>query len=116
MTSFATRTLFVALAALSASTLTVSADVVDRRQGYQERRIQQGLRSGELTRREAAALEAEQARIRELERRAEADGRVDPYERARLRQAQNEASRHIAQESHDAERRGSGFWRRFWWR
>lgn len=126
MTRIAARTVLVALAALTATAATASADEIDRRQFRQDYRIEQGLRSGDLTRREAAALAAEQARIRDLERRAKADGYVSPYERARLRAAQNEASRHIRQERHDDDNRGR-FWgrysrngydgeRRGWWR
>ena len=88
---------------------------IDQRQVRQEQRIQQGLRQGDFTRREYHALEAEQARIRELERRARADGRIDPYEAARIRRAQNEASRHIYQERHDGDRRGDGWRNRRWW-
>jgi hypothetical protein len=110
----AARTLFVALAALTVVGATsASADEIDRRQANQERRIQEGVRNGEITRREYRQLEAEQARIRELERRAKADGRVDAREAAEIRRAQNDASRHISQESHDGERRGS--WYRRWW-
>lgn len=108
----AARTLFIGLAALTAICATsASADEIDRRQAMQERRIQDGVRSGEITRREYRALEAEQARIRQLEARAKADGRVDGREAAEIRRAQNEASRHIRQESTDSERR----WYRRWW-
>ena len=108
----AARTLFVALAALTAVGATsASADEIDRRQYNQERRIQEAVRAGEITRRERAALEAEQARIRFLEARAKADGRIDYREAAEIRRAQNEASRHIYQESHDGQRR----WFRRWW-
>lgn len=101
------------LAAATATFATAaSADRIDQRQANQERRIQQGLRDGTLTRREAAQLEAEQARIRAMERAAERDGRVDRHERARIEAAQDAASRRIYQERHDAETRGSG-WNRW---
>lgn len=110
----AARSLFIALAALTAIGATsASADDTDRRQFNQERRIQDGVRSGDINRREYRALELEQARIRDLERRAKADGRVDYREAAELRRAQNEASRHIREESTDNDRRGS--WYRRWW-
>jgi hypothetical protein len=110
----AARTLIVALAALTAVGATAaSADEIDRRQYNQERRIYEGLRSGEINRRERAALEAEQARIRMMEGRARADGRVDPWEAAEIRRAQNEASRRIYHDKHDSERRGH--WYRRWW-
>lgn len=84
---------------------------IDRREAIQEQRIQQGARSGEITRREYRQLEAEQARIRALEQQAKRDGHIDRYEAARIREAQNAASRHISQEKHDNERR----WNRRWW-
>ncbi len=90
---------------------------IDARQQMQEQRIQNARRAGELTRQEYQSLEAEQARIREMERRAQRDGRIDGREAAEIRRAQNEASRHIYQESHDSEQRGRGhgFWNRRWW-
>ena len=86
---------------------------IDRRQAIQEQRIQNARRSGELTRREYRQLESEQAYIRQLERNALRDGHIDRREAAQIRDAQNQASRHIYQESHDSERRG--FWGRRWW-
>lgn len=104
--------------ALAAMTTTAGAydnqREIDARQAAQERRIQQGLRSGELTRREAHALAAEQARIRDLERRAQRDGRIDRHEAAEIRRAQNDAARHIYQETHDGQRRSSWWYRRWW--
>jgi hypothetical protein len=88
------------------------ADDIDRRQYNQEQRIRDGLRAGEISRNERRALEAEQARIRELERAAKSDGYVSPRERAQIAEAQDRASRHIAQESRDGERR---WWRRWYW-
>jgi uncharacterized membrane protein YebE (DUF533 family) len=92
-------------------------DRIDRRQANQEQSIRQGVRSGEITRHEYYKLEAEQARIRALERSAKRDGYVDPYERRRLEAAQDAARRHIAQEKHDGDRRHShrGSWDRRWW-
>ena len=86
---------------------------IDQRQAKQEHRIEHGVRSGALTRHEARKLEAEQARIRAMERHAKRDGHVDRYEAREIKRAQNAASRHIAQESHDHQRRG--LWHRRWW-
>lgn len=110
-----TRSLIAGLAIMAASSTIVSADEIDRRQNMQERRIQQGVRDGSVTRSEYIRLEQEQARIRELERRAKADGRVDRYEAAQIGRAQQEASRHIYQEKHDREGRSSGWGFRRWW-
>ncbi len=114
------RIVLLTATALIATTTIASADYyassstreIDARQASQERRIQQGVRSGELTRSEYYKLEAEQARIRQLERQAKADGYVSPAERARIRDAQNQASKHIYQEKHDGERRTPSSWYR----
>ena len=79
--------------------------LIDQRQANQEQRIEQGIRSGQLTAGEAARLERGQARIERMERRALADGRMDPRERRRIMQAQEVQSRHIYREKHDNQTR-----------
>lgn len=82
---------------------------IDSRQDRQQHRIQRGVRSGEITPAEYQRLQAEQARIRQLEANAKRDGRVSRYEAEQIRRAQDEASRHIRHEKHDGDRRG-GWW------
>ncbi len=89
-------------------------DKIDQRQANQQQRIQQGVRSGQLTWRETRHLQAEQARIAEMERRAKADGHVDRREAHRIALAQRAASAHIRQEKHDNQNR-RGLWQRRWW-
>lgn len=105
------RIAIASILALTALTTTASAydrqSEIDRREAIQESRIQAGRRSGEITRFESMKLEAEQARIRQMERNALRDGHIDRREAAQIRDAQNAASRHITQESHDRQRR--------WW-
>jgi hypothetical protein len=74
---------------------------VDRREHRQQRRIHQGVRSGSLTRREAARMERQQARTRRLEAKAKSDGKVTARERARLQHRENRTSRHIYRQKHD---------------
>jgi hypothetical protein len=74
---------------------------VDRREARQHARIQQGVRSGELTPREAARLRAGQRHVQRMEYRAKADGRVTLRERAQLGRAQARQSRHIARLKHN---------------
>jgi hypothetical protein len=76
---------------------------VDQRQANQERRIQQGVRSGELTRREAARLQRGQERVEKMEEHAKADGQVTPKEKARLKRAQDRQSAAIYKEKHDGQ-------------
>ena len=78
---------------------------VDRREHRQKQRIKQGVKSGELTREEARGLRQEQREIRAKEREMKSDGVVTREERKELHQDLNEASKHIAEEKHDAERR-----------
>jgi hypothetical protein len=70
----------------------------------QQRRIEEGLRSGDLTTREAARLEAEQSRVERFEARALRDGTVSAEERRRIDAAQDRVSRDIARERHDEQR------------
>jgi hypothetical protein len=74
---------------------------VNGRQRRQQARIAQGVRSGELTGREAARLEARERHIRREERRYRADGVLDPWERADLNRDLNRASRDIYRQKHD---------------
>jgi len=74
---------------------------IDQRQDNQERRIEQGVRSGALTPREAARLERGQARIREMERQAMADGHVSRRERAAIDAEQERQNQLIARLKHN---------------
>ena len=78
---------------------------IDKREANQEQRIQQGVKSGELTPRESARLEKGQAKIRRMEAKAKSDGTVTAQERKRIEHQQNVQSRHIAREKHDRQRR-----------
>jgi hypothetical protein len=77
---------------------------IDRREHHQQVRINQGIRSGELTRQEARRLEAEQARIRVNERFARRGG-FTPEERRRIQNELNKASRDIDKQKHDRQDR-----------
>jgi hypothetical protein len=95
-------TLAVAAAfALPALAQTQSTPRIDQRQANQERRIEQGEKSGALTKKEAKRLEKGQAHVQKMENKAVADGKVTPKERERIEQAQNKQSQHIHKEKHD---------------
>ncbi|HET6541712.1 MAG TPA: hypothetical protein VFG46_14580 [Chryseolinea sp.] len=79
--------------------------VADHRQKNQRHRIQSGVASGELTRRETASARCNQRRIKKSERRAKADGVVTPIERARLDHKQDRASRQLRRDKHDGQDR-----------
>jgi tellurite resistance protein len=93
----------VAAVALPAAAQTATPGV-DQRQANQEARIQQGVKSGELTPKEAAKLEKGQAKVQAAEDKAKADGKVTPKERAKLAKKQNRESRKIYKEKHDVQK------------
>lgn len=79
---------------------------VNARQWRQAARIRQGVRSGELTRRETERLAAEQASIRTQEafyRRS--GGEFTARERARIQRELRQSSRHIYRQKHDRQDR-----------
>jgi len=78
-----------------------STPVIDQRQAAQQHRIEQGVRSGELTPRETARLERGQARIRQMERQALADGRISRRERAAIDREQDKQNQLIARLKHN---------------
>ncbi|MED5617760.1 hypothetical protein [Ideonella sp. BN130291] len=88
---------------LSASSQRMQADV--QRNVNQEQRIQQGLKSGELTRHEAAKLERGQAKVDHKEYAAGRDGHVGQAEQHRVQHAENHQSKAIHQQKHDAQER-----------
>ena len=78
------------------------AGEIKERQKHQQERIDEGVKSGELTKKETLKLEAEQAKIRKKKRRFKRnDGKIGPKERAKLEQEQDKASQHIYKEKHD---------------
>ncbi len=78
--------------------------VIQQREVNQQSRIDQGIRSGELTPREAGRLEAQQAKIQQDEARMKADGNLTPRERTKLTREQNRASRDIYRKKHNLRR------------
>ena len=87
--------------AVPAFAQTTSTPRIDQRQANQERRIEAGEKSGQLTQREAARLEKGQARVQKMENKATADGKVTAKERRKIERAQNKQSRRIYREKHD---------------
>ena len=87
--------------ALSAGTLaTANAATINQRESQEQARIRQGIRGGELTRREAVRLEREQAKIRVDERFLRRNG-LTAKERERLQNELNRASKDIYRQKHD---------------
>jgi len=76
---------------------------VDQREANQQARINQGVRSGELTPGETARLQNREGRINnEIARdRAANGGHLTPGERARVNRQQDRASAAIARDKHN---------------
>lgn len=72
---------------------TVGTEV--QRDVNQENRIEQGLKSGQLSTGEAAKLERGEARIDRMEKNALKDGNLSPQEAGRIQRAQNQESARI---------------------
>ena len=87
--------------ALAQSTGTTSTPRVDQRQAEQQKRINQGVQSGQLTAKETARLEKGQAHVQKMENKAVADNKVTRKERAHIAHAQDKQSRKIHREKHD---------------
>ena len=78
---------------------------IDQRQANQEKRIDQGIASGQLNEREATRLNNQQEHVNKLEDKAKSDGVATKKERTRINHAQDRTSRHIARQQHDRQQR-----------
>ncbi|MDY6792698.1 MAG: hypothetical protein SWH54_15660 [Thermodesulfobacteriota bacterium] len=79
----------------------VQAGISGNRQIKQQKRIHQGLKSGELTKQEALRLEREQRRIQKTKQKALKDGKLTQKERFRLEHQQDKANKHIYRLKHN---------------
>ena len=87
--------------AAAQSSDTKSTARIDQRQAEQQKRIDEGVKSGQLTDKEAKRLEKGQKRIQKMEDKAMADGKMTKKERARIEHAQDQESKNIYREKHD---------------
>ena len=90
---------------LAVSTTALSAPTIHERMDHMEVRIQRGLKTGDLTRREADRLREELREIKRREDRMRSDGRLNDRERARLHEDLDRLDRHITREKRDEQRR-----------
>ncbi|MBV6423658.1 MAG: hypothetical protein NAOJABEB_01459 [Steroidobacteraceae bacterium] len=95
----------LALGALVAGTAVAGTPRLDHREHNQRQRIEQGVRSGELTRPETRRLVKGQMHLRRMEAHAKADGTVTARERARLEWNADKQSARIHRQKHDAQDR-----------
>lgn len=74
---------------------------IQKRERNQEKRIQQGEQSGQLTPKEAGRLEAQQTKIKQDEERMKADGKLTKAERKKLKREQERANKAIYRKKHN---------------
>lgn len=74
---------------------------LDQRQANQEKRIDQGVASGQLTSKEAEHLEKREAKLESDKQAAKADGKVTAQERKQLHREADRDSRAIFRQKHD---------------
>ena len=98
-------TLLAGAFALALSTAVVAAPNVRERLEHMETRIERGIRSGDLTRREAERLREELREIKRRESRMREDGRLSERERARLHEDIDRLDRQITRERRDDQKR-----------
>jgi hypothetical protein len=91
----------IAAGFLSTAALAQTVQQDQQRDVNQQQRIENGLRSGQLSTREAGQLERQQQHIDKMESRDLRDGSMSASEQARLNAAQNRASGTIAADKHN---------------
>lgn len=79
-----------------------NAATTTQRDVNQQTRIENGLKDGSLSTKEAAKLEKEESRVDRLQSRDLKDGKLSPAERTQLNAAQNKVSKDIAADKHNA--------------
>ena len=94
--------LVAAMAVTSVAEAQTKTPVINAREHMQEKRINQGVRSGELTRHEAHTLRRDEHRLNEEKRDYKETGHVTRAERRRMRHQENNISRSIYAKKHNA--------------
>ena len=90
---------FALLVIVSAGYAQVATPVVTDKQVNQQKRIANGIQTGELTPGEVAALEAREVKIQRDKRIAQSDGIVTFRERRKLLREERRTSRAIARQT-----------------
>jgi hypothetical protein len=88
----------------SAFAQTPATPRIDKREANQEKRIEQGVASGQLTAREEKRLDARETHLESAEAKAKADGTVTAKERKRLHVMAAADSKAIRRQKHDGQR------------
>ena len=75
---------------------------VEGRAKHQQKRIAQGVQSGQLTPKETAHLEKQEGKLNKDIAKAEADGKITKKEQTKLNKEENKDSKKIAHKKHNA--------------
>jgi hypothetical protein len=96
-------TLFVLglLAVISTESYGQTTPGADTRQKNQKHRVKTGVKSGEITKREAKSIHKSTKSAKRYEAKAKSDGKVTWKERARLKHKENQSSRKIYRTKHN---------------
>ncbi len=78
---------------------------INKQQNKQLHKINQGVKSGELTRVETHRLLTQEAKLQRHKRIAKSDGVVTPWERAKLHNETAKLNRNIYKQKHDRQKR-----------
>ncbi|MBC7918169.1 MAG: hypothetical protein H7Y28_10215 [Rhodoferax sp.] len=87
---------------------TPATPVLDQRQANQEKRVDQGVASGQLTTKEAVRMDKREDKLAAQEQAAKADGKVTRKERMRLRREAAKDSAAIHRQKHDKQTAPAG--------
>ena len=97
-----TKIIAIAVVVTIAGINQTNAQTVAKKQVNQTARISNGVKSGELTRRENRQLAKQQRNIQRTKRAAKADGVVTRKEKAIINQKQKNASANVYRKRHNA--------------
>lgn len=96
------RILIATVTAGLLATMTLPAQTIKQREKIQQKRIAQGVNSGELTGKETVKLEKREANLDAQIKKDRLDGGgLTPQERHKIRHKQNQLSRKVYKEKHD---------------
>ena len=90
---------------ITISSIGSMAATINERQDNQQARIQQGVDSGELTKRETVRLSKQQIKIKRKEMRFKSDGQFTKKERALVQRDLNKQNKAIYRQKHDQHKR-----------
>lgn len=83
----------------------VKTPKINKKQKNQISRIEQGVKSGELTKKETKRLMKQEAKLQKHKRIAKSDGVVTKRERSKLNHEANKLSAKIYKQKHDRQKR-----------